>query len=134
MLRKSRIVIHRTRKPEAENVNEELRWFCDSLGLFGERDKDKSCFRMFVILLKSLNKEDGLTSDDISERISLSRGTVVFHLHKLMASGLVVQDMSRYKLRVESLSSLIGEIESDLLKTMDDLRQVAEDIDKRLSL
>jgi len=134
IIRKHKITIYRSKKPEHENVNEELQWLCDSLGLFGERDKDKSCFRMFVILLKSLHSDSGLTSDEISEQVGLSRGTVVHHLHTLMGSGIVVQEQSRYMLRVNNLSNLIEEVERDLIRTMNELRQAAEDIDKRLKL
>lgn len=134
ILRKNKITIYRTRKPDPDNVNEELQWLCDSLGLFGERDKDKSCFRMFIILLKSLNKSDGLTSDDISDRVGLSRGTVVHHLHTLIGSGLVIQDRNKYMLRVNNLSSLIEEVEHDLMRTLEELRNAADDIDKRLEL
>ena len=134
ILRRHKITIYKSKKPGHENVNEELQWFCDSLGLFGERDRDKSCFRMFVVLLKALNANDGMTSDEISEQVSLSRGTVVHHLHKLMGSGLVIYDGKRYMLKVDNLSSLIEEVEKDLLKTMIELRKAAEDIDKRLEL
>jgi predicted transcriptional regulator len=137
ILRKHKITIYRTKKPNEENVNDELQWLCDSLGLFGERDKDKSCFRMFVVLLRALNasnKTEGMTSDEISEKVGLSRGTVVHHLHKLMGSGLVINDRSRYMLRVNNLSALIEEVERDLLRTMNELRDAAKDIDDRLEL
>lgn len=134
IIRKNKITIYKSRKPDPENVNEELKWLCDSLGLFSERDKDKSCFRMFIVLLKSLNKSDGLSSDEISEKVGLSRGTVVHHLHTLIGSGLVVQDRSKYMLRVNNLSSLIEEVEHDLMRTLEELREAADDIDKRLDL
>jgi DNA-binding transcriptional ArsR family regulator len=134
MPRNNRITIFRTKKPSADNINEELHWFCDSLGLFGERDKDKSCFRMFVVLLRSLHHTEGLTSDEISAKVSLSRGTVVHHLHKLMGAGLVTSERNKYMLRVENLSSLVEEIERDILKTMGELREAAHEIDERLNL
>jgi predicted transcriptional regulator len=134
ILRKNKITIYRSKKPDHETVNEELQWFCDSLGLFGERDKDKSCFRMFVVLLKSLHNTPGMTSDDISDQVGLSRGTVVHHLHRLIGSGIVVQDQNKYMLRVNNLSSLIEEVERDILRTMEELREAADDIDKRLEL
>lgn len=133
MVRKSKITIKRTLKPKKSNVNAELQWLCDSLGLFGRRDRDKSRFRMFVVLLKTVNS-NGLTSDQISERVGLSRGTVVHHLHTLMNSGLVVSERNRYMLRVDSLSSLIDEVERDILRTMDEIKEVAQEIDKRLNL
>jgi DNA-binding transcriptional ArsR family regulator len=130
----SRITISRIRKPKDNSMNDELQWIFQSLGLFGNRDKNKSCFRTVIVLLRELREGEGLTSDEISERIGLSRGTVVHHLHKLMGSGLVVSDRSRYMLRVNNLKDLIEEIEQDLFKTMSDLKKVAEEMDKRLEL
>jgi predicted transcriptional regulator len=135
ILRKNKITIYyKPKKPAQENVNEELQWFCDSLGLFGDRDKDKSCFRVFVLFLRALRSSDGMTSDEIAEKVQLSRGTVVHHLHTLMGSGLVIQDRSRYMLRVNRLSSLVEEVEHDLIRSMEEIKKAAEEIDKRLEL
>ena len=134
IIRSNRITINRIRKPKDSAINDELQWFFDSLGLLGNRDRNKSCFRMVIILLKSLKHGQGMTSDEISERVNLSRGTVVHHLNKLMDSGVVINYKNKYMLRVDNLSSLINEIEHDLYSTMTALRKVAEDIDNRLEL
>ncbi|MCM2325191.1 MAG: ArsR family transcriptional regulator [Candidatus Woesearchaeota archaeon] len=134
MIRSTKITIFRIRKPQEKSINDELQWFFDSLGILGNRDKNKSCFRTVIVLLKNLRQGDGLTSDEIAERVQLSRGTVVHHLHSLMNAGVVVSNRSRYMLRVENLKKLIDEIEDDLYKTMAELKQVAEEIDKRLEL
>lgn len=134
IIRKTKITIYKSRKPAGENVNQDLQWFCDSLGLFGKRDRDKSCFRMFVVLLKSLHSTQSLTSDELSEKVGLSRGTVVHHLHTLIGSGLVIRDRNKYMLKVDNLSSLVEEVEHDLIRTMNNLRHVAEILDKRLEL
>ena len=131
---KGKITIRRLKKPDNDNINESLQWFCKSLGLFGTRDKDKSRFRMFVILLRSIPRKNGLTSDEISDRVGLSRGTVVHHLNQLMDAGIVVYRERKYLIKVDNLSSLIEDIEYDMLKTMSKLKEVAEDIDKRLEL
>lgn len=133
-IKNSRITISRIRKPKETSINDEIQWFFDSLGLFGSRDRNKSCFRMVIILLRNLRHGDGLTSDEISERVNLSRGTVVHHLHKLSGAGIVITQRNRYMLRVDNLKSLVEEIEHDLYKTMSELRDVANDIDKRLEL
>jgi len=65
-----------------DNVNEELRWLGNSLGLFGLRDRDSSCFRIFITLLRQTKRNEVVSSDKIAERLSLSRGTVVHHLNK----------------------------------------------------
>lgn len=134
IIRTTKITINRIRKPKEQTLNDELQWFFQSLGLFGNRDKNKSCFRMTIVLLKSLRDVDGLTSDEISERVSLSRGTVVHHLHNLMGAGLVVKDRNKYTLKVDNLSELVDEIEQDLYKTMSSLKEVARQIDNRLEL
>ena len=130
----TRITISRIRKPKENTLNDELQWIFQSLGLFGNRDKNKSCFRMVIVLLRELREGEGLTSDEISEKVNLSRGTVVHHLHKLMGAGLVVTDHNKYMLRVNNLKDLIDEIEQDIFKTMADLKKVAEEMDKRLEL
>ncbi len=134
IIRSNKITIKKIRKPRNQDINQDLQWFFRSLGLFGPRDKNKSCFRLTIVLLKSLRSSQGLTSDEISEKVSLSRGTVVHHLHNLMGAGLVVKDRNRYMLKVDNLTELVDDIEHNLLKTMSHLRDVAEEIDNRLEL
>ncbi|MFH0875394.1 MAG: helix-turn-helix domain-containing protein [archaeon] len=130
----SRITLIKSRMPSVGDLNEELMWFCDSLGLFGNRDKDKSCFRMFIILLKSLKTDEELSSDEIAEKINLSRGTVVHHLRKLIDNGLVVTRNNKYSLRVDNLKEMMDEVERDLIKTISNLKKTAVEIDKKLEL
>jgi len=129
-----RITIMNIRKPVVKNVNQELQWLGSSLGLFNLRDKDKSCFRVFIELIKNAKKGIPLSSDELAYRLSLSRGTVVHHIHKLLESGIVVQAPRGYILRVDSLRALIDEVEKDLRRTCDDLRVMAEEIDENLGL
>lgn len=129
-----RITIMNIRKPVVKNVNQELQWLGSSLGLFNLRDKDKSCFRVFIELIKSAKKGIPLSSDELAYRLDLSRGTVVHHIHKLLESGIVVQAPRGYILRVDSLRELIDEVEKDLRRTCDDLRTMAEEIDENLGL
>ncbi|HIH43180.1 TPA: winged helix-turn-helix transcriptional regulator [Candidatus Woesearchaeota archaeon] len=128
-----RITIVKIRRP-AKNVNDELQWFGNSIGLFNMRDKDKSMFRIFIELLKSTRAKQYLTSDEIADKLQLSRGTVIHHVNKLMAAGLVVNERNRYLLRVDNLEELVDELRTDIARTMDDLKKVAENIDKMLGL
>ncbi len=129
-----RITIVSVSKPVRQNINDELQWFGSSLGLFGLRDKDKSCFRIFIELLKSTKAKKPMTSDEIAHNLHLSRGTVVHHLNKLMEAGIVVNYHNKYLLRVENLGALIEELRKDIKRTIDDLGEIAEDIDKLLGL
>lgn len=129
-----RITITNIRKPVQRNVNQELQWLGSSLGLFNLRDRDKSCFRVFIELVKTAKKGIPLSSDELAHRLGLSRGTVIHHIHKLLDSGIVVQANKGYILRVDSLRALIDEVEKDLRRTCDDLRSMAEEIDESLGL
>lgn len=127
-----RITIIKIRRPERPSLNEELQWFGSSLGLFNLRDRDKSCFRIFIELLRATKENHSITSDELAEKLQLSRGTVVHHLHKLMETGLVVYERKGYILRVHNLSALIEELEEDMARTCTTLRKIAEDIDRRM--
>ena len=131
---RQRITIVQIRKPAEHNVNQELQWFGTSLWLFNLRDKDKSTFRLFIELLKSAKANHMLTSDELAARLDLSRGTIIHHINKLMESGLVVHEGNTYTLRVENLKTLIEEIEKDIKRACDDLKEVAKEIDNRLGL
>ena len=129
-----RITIIQVRKPVQKNVNQELQWLGSSLGLFNLRDKDKSCFRIFIELVKTAKTNEPLTSDELALKLSLSRGTVVHHLHKLLGSGIVVEAERGYILRVHNLKELIEEMQKDLTRTVSELREMAETIDRGLGL
>jgi len=127
-----RITIIRIRKPERSTLNAELQWLGTSLGLFNLRDKERSCFRIFIELLKTTKQNNSITSDQLAQKLQLSRGTVMHHIHKLMETGLIIYESRGYMLRVNSLSALIDELEQDTIRTCKTLHAVAEDIDERL--
>ena len=134
MVFEKRVTIIRVDRPSDNDINNSLQWFGNSLGLFSLRDKDKSCFRIFIELLKASKTKDPLSSDELAAKLALTRGTVVHHVNKLMDSGLVVSRGRRYILRVSNLSSLVEELHKDVSETCRDLRDVAEQIDRCLGL
>lgn len=130
----TKITIIKTREqPEATDINELIQWLGGSLGLFNPRDKDKSCYRIFVVLLKQLKSHgSGLSSDDIATATKLSRGTVIHHLNRLMDAGLVSAHRGLYGLRVDSLEELVEQIQAQVNKTFEDVKKVATFLDRRL--
>ncbi len=129
-----RITIVRQRRPLKGSVNEELQWFGTSLGLFGERDKDKSCFRIFIELIKSAKGNGGYTSDELAERLALSRATVIHHIHALMERGIVMHEKNLYAIREEKLSALVEDIHRDVEKAISEMKKAAEELDDLLRL
>ncbi|KKW15202.1 MAG: hypothetical protein UY52_C0020G0022, partial [Parcubacteria group bacterium GW2011_GWC2_49_9] len=104
-----------------ENINEELQWLGNSLGLFNLRDKDSSCFRVFITLVRKAKRNEPLSSDNIAERLDLTRGTVVHHLNRLMDAGLVVREKEGYLLRENSLHNIVRDIHRDLENFFEEL-------------
>jgi predicted transcriptional regulator len=129
-----RITIIKTKQPDFESVNDALQWIGGSLGLFNLRDKDRSCFRIFIEILKASHTQDIISSDDLADKLNLSRGTVVHHLNKLLEAGIIINNRNRYELRVSSLSSLVEELEHDAKKMFEEMRTVAHQVDGQLGL
>ena len=133
-MRIRKIMIISTNPPEEGTVNERLQWLGGSLGLFSARDKDRSCFRVFIELLREAKDNDGLSSDEIAERLSLARGTVVHHLHKLEESGLVENSQGKYYLSKNNLEDTVKEINENINVILDELINHAKQLDKFLGL
>lgn len=130
-----RITIIRMRKPISNEINEELQWLGSSLGLFSLRDKDKSCFRIFIELMKnSKTQTPTISSDELAYKLNLTRGTVVHHINKLIEAGIVIKEGNKgYMLRSNSLKELVEEVEKDIKRTYDDLKNMATKIDMKLN-
>ena len=134
MINEFHIRIIKVRKPSQKDVNSDLQWFSESLGLFGDRDKEKSCFRVFIELLKATRERHSLSSDEIAFRTNLSRATVVHHLDKLKSAGFVIELHNRYILRVDNLEELIDELKKDLNRVFLGLEEMAKELDSELGL
>lgn len=127
-----KVTLIKIRTYHDDNINEELKWFGNSLGLFGLRDRDSSCFRIFITLVKSSRKNDPISSDQIAEKLNLTRGTVVHHLKKLMDSGIVLREKEGYLLRENSMENIVKDIQRDIQSIMADLENVAKEIDEKI--
>ena len=128
----TRIILQHVRHNPQENINRELQWLGSSLGLFNLRDKDSSCFRVFITLVKKSKRDETLSSDDIAEQLHLSRGTVVHHLTKLMNSGIVVREKEGYLLRENTLRQVIQDMRQEMERMFAEMETVAKEIDERM--
>src|SRR3989344_4197290 len=119
--------------PKDHDINYELQWLGSSLGLFGERDRDRSCFRVFITIVKD-GRRRPMSSDQIAEQLDLSRGTVVHHINNLIKAGIVTHERGGYALRVERLQTLIDELQRDVDKMLGNLKKISRDIDEWMGL
>jgi len=127
-----RITLVRIRRPAYLDINQELQWLGNSLGLFGIRDRDSSCFRVFITLVKRSKSNQITSSDEIAEKLGLTRGTVVHHLSRLMDSGIVIREKGGYILREADLQRLVKNLTSDVENMLTELQDVAREIDQKI--
>ncbi len=135
-MRLTRITITRiSADPDILDLNRELQLLAGSLGLFNQRDKDRSKFRIFIALLRALpTREPTLSTDELALTLDLSRATVIHHLDALLDAGIALQHHGRYRLSVDCLEELVDKIKEDLDRTLADLRAVAQKADTGLGL
>ncbi|RLI37406.1 hypothetical protein DRO55_01430 [Candidatus Bathyarchaeota archaeon] len=122
------------RIPPTVNYEQDVEWICRSLGFLEARDKRKTAAKIFKFLLEAASRQSGYSSNELAEKIGLTRGTVVHHLNKMMKCGLVIYHEGRYKLRGRSLKGTLGEMERDISRVFENLYKVASTIDETLGL
>ncbi len=128
----SRLTLIKVRRVPDDNVNHELQWLGNSLGLFNLRDRDSSCFRVFITLVKRSKKQEPISSDEIADQLSLSRGTVVHHLIKLMDSGMVMHERKGYLLKEATLQKVVKDVRREMEQLFAEMEEVAKEIDERM--
>lgn len=126
-------IIKETSRPK-NNINDLLLLFGETLGLFSVRDKDKSCYRIFIVLIKALKQKVELTSDELAIQTELTRGTVVHHLNRLMAAGIITNYKNKYFINYNSLEELVKDMRKNINSMIDSVEETAKKIDLTLEL
>lgn len=127
-------VIRKLREPTEKQLDKDIEWVCNSFGFITPRDQDKTAFKILKALIKAAKGGKGLTSEELTELVEPTIGSVIYHLKKLMKAGLVVKLDSTYELRMNSLLTTIEEIEKEISTTLADIKKIAEDIDNKVGL
>jgi len=130
----NKITIYKVKKPSTNDLNSQLQFFSQSLGLFSSRDKEKSCFRIFIALVEAKKSRRFLSSDEIADKANLTRATIIHHLKNLEEHGLIRQENNRYSLSSNSFSSIIKTIEKESKELFEELESLAESLDEKLEL
>ena len=127
-------IIKKLREPTEKELDKDIEWVCSSLGFVTLRDQDKTAYRILKALVKAAKKRKGMTSEELTEVVKPTIGSVIYHLKKLMKAGLVVKINSGYELRMNSFLKTIEEIEEEIGLTLADIKAIAKDIDKKVGL
>ena len=126
--------VKKLREPVEKQLDKDIEWICTSLGFVTSRDQDKTAFRILKALIISAREGRGLTSEELTEYVEPTIGSVIYHLKKLMKAGLVVKLNSTYELRMNNFQRTIEEVEKEIVNTLDDIKKIARDIDHDLGL
>ena len=126
--------VKKLREPVEKQLERDIEWICTSLGFVTSRDQDKTAFRILKALIMSAKEGRGLTSEELTEYVEPTIGSVIYHLKKLMKAGLVVKLNSTYELRMNNFQNTIEEVEREIVNTMNDIKKIARDIDRDVGL
>jgi len=128
-----RIIIRKIRSPAPGSLSDDIDYLCRSLGYFSKRDKQDTAGKIFQLLVKeACGPERSLSSDEIAEKLNLTRGAIVHHLNSFITAGIVVKEHNKYRLRSVSLQKSMEEIRLDIERIMEQMIKIAMEIDDKL--
>ncbi|MFH1394320.1 MAG: hypothetical protein ABII71_00705 [Candidatus Micrarchaeota archaeon] len=123
------IALREVDRPKDEDVEEQLDWICECLGLSGQRNElAREIFRDLIIASRD---RSGVSTREIKEKQSVTQAAVVYHLNIFQGSGLIIKQGRRYYLRSSTLEGTLEEMEQDMIRRMARLRKIARIIEER---
>lgn len=126
--------VKKLREPVEKKLDQDIEWICDSLGFLTPRDQDKTAFKIVKALVNKAKEGQGLTSEELTDYVKPTVGSVIYHLKRLMRAGLVVKLDSAYQLRMKSFFKTIDEMEKEIGIVLSDIKIIAKEIDERVGL
>ncbi len=129
-----RITIKKIEPPFSHDLEEEFNYLCKCLGFFEQIDKEKTASAVFKEIVKSYDEGRPLSSTELAERVGMSRGAVINHLNRLIASGLVVKEGRHYLPRSKSVLRTIRELEEDIDRIFSGMEKIAKKIDQEFGI
>ncbi|MEM0149430.1 MAG: hypothetical protein QXW10_00855 [Candidatus Micrarchaeaceae archaeon] len=126
-----KIVIRSVDKPlKSKSPDALISWFCEALGLSGEGESDSIESEILKKFLMAAQKNIGISSSNIKLGKGVPRSTVIYHLNRLIESGLIVKRGRKYYMRAQALSTSIEEIEYDIDREFQRMIDMAKEFDR----
>jgi hypothetical protein len=123
------IIIRYISVPTQEDDSDaEIDYIYQCLGLGDERD-DVGRF-VFRALVRASDRGTGISSRDIMQLSEVSQAAVIYHLNLFQRSGLVIKDGRNYYLRGHTLEQTLEEIEGDMRRRFEQLKEIARKVKK----
>lgn len=122
------IALRELERPVGNNLGKEIEWICECLGLANR--EDDLAVDIFKELLRASKKREGVSSKEITDKKTVTQGAVIYHLNIFIRSGVIEKRGRRYFLRSHRLDETLGELEQDMLRRMQRLKEIARRIDE----
>jgi len=126
--------VKKFREPTEKQTDKDIEWVCKCLGFITPRDQDKTAYIILKALIKAAKTKKGMSSEELEKLVEPTRSSVIYHLKRLIKSGLVVKIGSEYELKMNCLANTIDEIEKEINLVLVDVKKVSEDIDEAIGL
>src|SRR3989344_661495 len=126
------ITLRKVQRPARNSLEGELDWFCQAFGI--SEEKDELGGEILKEILRHESRGGGMRSISISRKMRVTRGGAIYHLNKLMATGLIVRRGRDYELRGGNLSESVDEVEQDMQRVFRLIRKMASEIDRELGM
>lgn len=124
-----RIVVRDLDAPFDDSPVEYMEWVCESLGIVTGRDVNKTAITIFRVIVEKSDNRYGISSTDLAEELSMSRGAVINQLNKLIECGLIRKSGRSYTLRGGNLTRTMMEIRGDFDRLFERLEKAATYMD-----
>lgn len=128
------IILRNLEKPHIKSLEEDLLWFCDSFGFSSGRDTENTANRIIFSLLEKLSNEEISSSEVLAEDLDMKISRINHHLRNLNDSGLLYRKKRLIYLRGGSLKAAVKEMRKDSERILDELENIAEEIDSMMGL
>ena len=128
----SEITIRNIALPQEDKCDEKLAWICSSLGFFEKIDKGKTAAIIFKEIYLAGMHGQVVTSKTLSEKIGMSRGSVINHLKNLQKAGLVEKGGKYYFTRHKTMQGILAEVEDDVLHIFSRLKKIGKEVDNEV--
>ncbi len=130
----TQIILKQYDRPKEDNVDKDIAWFCDSLGIVSGRDTAYTASRIVVDIINMASKDKRIFSELLAENLELNQNLINHHIRNLINSGLIIRERKQILIRGGSLKEAVREIRKDALRILDTIEEIAEEIDEELNL
>jgi predicted transcriptional regulator len=127
-----RIIIRKIEMPKTGEVEEDLRWMFESLGLKSGRDTEETSFKVLCELLEQLSEDRLIATENLAKSLNMEPPRINHHIRNLMDTGMFQREKRKIALSGGSLTAAIDEMRRESDAMFDRISEVAKRIDETI--